>query len=403
MATICRSRVRGSMSALEDGFRVELARLGYAPTSVEYQVWLMSRLSMWLDTEGLAFGWLDETVIEHFITAFRTTGQVRGRSMRAFAPMLSWLRVNGVAPPAVPVLSSQLDVLIERYRNWMRSDRGLATRTMRRYEVTARWFLTWLSPGSPMTRVVGLSGADVTGFLLHERDRGQSLGSLKGRVAELRSFLRFLHVAGLIPSSLAGAVPPVAGWRGTSLPVTMPAADVSAILEGCDLSRRAGLRDYAVLILLARLGLRAAEVAGLQLDDVDWRAGEIVVHSKGGRIERLPLPVDVGEALVAYLTHGRPMVPWRALIVNVQAPFRPLRSTGIGQTVWRACVRAGVPPVRSHRLRHTLATTMLGHGVTLRDIGQVLRHRDLATTAIYAKVDSTALRELARPWPGVQR
>jgi site-specific recombinase XerD len=292
---------------------------------------------------------------------------------------------------------------MDRYHAWMVHDRGLASRTTGRYEITARRFLRWRSPASPASSLELLTGADVTGFLLHERNRMLASGSLKCRVAELRSLLRFLHVEEFIPASLAAAVPPVAGWRDTALPVTMPASDVAALLAGCDRTTRSGRRDLAVLMLLARMGLRAAEVARLQLDDVDWRAGELVVHGKGGRIERLPLPVDVGEALVAYLTKARPQVQVRALIVNVQAPFRPLRSTGIGQTVWRACVRAGVPPVRSHKLRHTLATTMLREGVTLRDISQVLRHRDLATTAIYAKVDSTALRELALPWPGAQR
>jgi site-specific recombinase XerD len=391
------------MSDLEDGFREELARLGYAPTSMEYQVWLMSRLSQWLDAEGIGFEALNESVIEQFIAAFRAAGQTRGRAMRAFMPMLSWLRRDGVVrPPMVPA-SGGVDVLIERYHVWMVVDRGLASRTIGRYEITARRFLRWRSPASPAARIDGLTGADVTGFLLHERNRMLALGSLKGRVAELRSLLRFLHVEGFIPSSLADAVPPVAGWRDTTLPVTMPASDVTALLAGCNRTTRSGRRDLAVLMLLARMGLRAAEVAGLQLDHVDWRAGELVVHGKGGRVERLPLPVDVGEALGAYLTYGRPPVAMRALIVSAQAPFRPVRSTGIGQIVWRACVRAGVPPVRSHRLRHTLATTMLREGATLRDIGQVLRHRDLATTAIYAKVDSTALRELAGAWPGAQR
>jgi site-specific recombinase XerD len=404
MAKICKSKVRGSMSALEDGFRVELARLGYAPTSTEYQVWLMSRLSQWLDEEGVEVAALNESVIDQFVAAFRATGQIRGRSLRSFAPMLTWLRRDGVARPEALSVPSGLDVMIERYHFWMDLDRGLATRTMARYETTARRFLKWRSPASPETFVAGLTGAEVTGFLLHERNRRLAAGSLKGRVAELRSLLRFLHLAGFIPSSLAGAVPPVAGWRDTALPATMPAADVTALLAGCDRTTRAGRRDLAVLMLLARMGLRAAEVAGLQLDHVDWRAGELVVHGKGGRIERLPLPVDVGETLVDYLTHARPPVhASRALILSVQAPFRTLRSTGIGQLVWRACVRAGVPPVRSHRLRHTLATTMLREGVTLQDIGQVLRHRDLATTATYAKVDSTALRYLARPWPGARQ
>jgi site-specific recombinase XerD len=370
---------------------------------MEYQVWLMSRLSQWLDAESIGAEALNESVIEQFIAAFRAAGQIRGFSMRAFMPMLSWLRRDSVVrPPMVPA-SGGVDVLIERYHVWMVVDRALAPRTIGRYATTARGFLTWRSTASPDEGVEGLTGADVTGFLLHERNRRLAVGSLKGRVAELRSLLRFLHVGGFIPSSLAGAVPPVAGWRDTALPVTMPAADVAALLAGCDRTTRSGHRDLAVLMLLARMGLRAAEVAGLQLDHVDWRAGELVVHGKGGRVERLPLPVDVGEALVAYLTHARPPVDVRALIVSVQAPFRPLRSTGIGEMVWRASARAGVPAVRSHRLRHTLATTMLREGVTLRDIGQVLRHRDLATTAIYAKVDSTTLRELAGPWPGAQR
>lgn len=388
------------MSGLEEGFRGELVRLGYAPKSVEYQVWLMSRVSQWLDAEGIAVPALDETVIDRFIAGFRAAGQARGRSMRSFWPMLVWLRREGVVGPPVAEPRGALDDLIDRYQRWM-LDRGLALRTIGRYAVTARRFLVWRSSSEPSV-VAGLSGADVTEFLLFEAGRGLATGSLKGRVAELRSLLRFFHVEGLIPSSLADAVPPVAGWRDTALPA-MPVVDVEALLDACDPGTRNGRRDLAVLSLLARLGLRAAEVAGLQLDDVDWRAGELVVQGKGGRVERLPLPVDVGEALAAYLLHARPAgVECRALLLSVRAPFRPLRSTGIGQLVWRACQRAEVPGVRSHRLRHTLATTLLDRGVRLADISQVLRHRDLATTAIYAKVDFAALGDLAQPWPGAR-
>jgi site-specific recombinase XerD len=301
--------------------------------------------------------------------------------------------------------STPLDVLVERYHGWLVEDRGLATRTIGRYEGTARRFLEdrRVAVAARTTGVEDLSGADVTAFLLGECSR-LAVGSAKGRVAELRSLLRFLFLEGLTPMALATAVPPVAGWHDSGLPTTLAASEVSALLVNCDRTQLTGLRDFAILTLLARLGLRAAEVAGLKLGDVDWQAGEIAIRGKGRRDDRLPLPVDVGEALVAYLANGRPRVESRTLFLSCRAPLRALHPNSISRVVWCACLRAGLAPVSAHRLRHTLATEMLRHGAALAEISQVLRHRDLATTAVYAKVDRVALRAVAQPWPaGVGR
>jgi len=249
--------------------------------------------------------------------------------------------------------------------------------------------------------VAGLGGGDVSAFLLGECER-VSLGSAKGKVAELRSLLRFLRLRGFTELALTESVPSVAGWRDTAVPPTMPRADVERLLACCDRSTLAGARNYAMLILLARLGLRSVEVARLELGDLDWRAGELVVRGKARRQDRLPLPGDVGEALAGYLAlRGRRES--RRVFLTLKAPIRPIRADLLGDVVQRACLRAGVAHVGAHRLRHALASELLAHGASLTDISQVLRHADLATTAIYAKVDLRRLREVAQPWPGATR
>jgi site-specific recombinase XerD len=316
--------------------------------------------------------------------------------------MLGYLRAVGVAPtPSLSDSFTPLDELLDQYRRWLVEERGLAARTVGRYVITARRFLGERAGSGGGTGVAGLTGAHVTGFLLRECDR-LSVGSAKVLVADLRSLLRFLYVRGHTGSALAAAVPPVAGWRDTALPSTLTATQVAALLDSCDRTQLIGLRDFAVLTTLARLGLRAAEVAGLELSDVNWRAGEIVVRGKGRRDERLPLPAEVGQALAGYLL-TRPMTGCRTLFVTCRAPIGRLNPNTVSRIVWFACLRVGIPPVRAHRLRHTLATEMLAHGAGLADIGQVLRHRDLATTAVYAKVDRAALSQVAAPWPGATR
>jgi site-specific recombinase XerD len=219
-------------------------------------------------------------------------------------------------------------------------------------------------------------------------------------VTGLRSLLEFLHLRGVVSGRLAEAVPSTASWRLSGLPRALEPEQLEMLLESCERSTATGRRDDAVLVTLARLGLRAGEVAALRLEDVDWHAGELVIAGKGRRAERLPLPADVGEAIVAYLQSGRPATAQdRSLFVRVRAPHRGLTGGAITQIVFAAASRCGLGPIHSHRLRHTAATQMLRAGASLEEIGQVLRHRHVLTTAIYAKVDRDALRQLARPWP----
>ena len=287
-------------------------------------------------------------------------------------------------------------VLLAEFGMWLDRERGLSPVSVRCYSKQAKYFLA--AAGGPGA-VGGLDAGRVTAFMVdYSKDRNG--WSAKAMVTSLRAFLRFACVTGRTAVPLAGAVPAVASWRLSALPRSLPAAEIEALLDGCDRDTATGLRDYAVLSLLARLGLRGAEAAGLQFGDVDWRAGEIAVTGKGGRIERLPLPAAAGEALAAWLTGGRPRCESRAVFVTVRRPYRQLTPEAVRAVMGRACDRAGLERRGAHRLRHALATELLRAGASLPEVGQVLRHRSLLSTSVYAKVDQDALRPLARPWPG---
>src|SRR5215470_8549065 len=288
--------------------------------------------------------------------------------------------------------------LLAEFSSWLARERGLSPVTVRCYAKQGRVFLAGL-PGPLDAALRGLDAGQVTAFML-DFCQDRNTWSAKAMVTSLRAFLRFAHASGRTAVPLAGAVPAVASWRLSALPRGLPPAEVERLLAGCDRGTAAGLRDYAVLSLLARLGLRGAEAAGLQLGDVDWRAGEIAATGKGSRTERLPLPVAAGEALVAWLTGGRPACQSRAVFVTVRRPYRQLTPEAVRAVMGRACDRAGLQRRGAHRLRHALATEMLRAGASLPEVGQVLRHRSLLSTSVYAKVDQNALRPLARPWPG---
>jgi integrase/recombinase XerD len=401
MARIARADV-GPLAAYADGFRDELAGLGYTTTGVVRKLWEFGRLSDWMVAASVGASELTAGRVQEFVAAHAQVGE-RPIGPRTLRPLLRHLRDLGVAP-AETIGATPVEQLVSRYRAWLVEDRGLAARTVGRYQATARRFLEWRGPAvGGGCGVEDLSGTEVTGFLLAECSR-IALGSAKGRVAELRSLLRFLFVEGMTDTALAASVPPVAGWRDTALPPTLTPPQVAAIVDSCDRTTATGRRDFAILMVLARLGLRAAEVSGLELADLDWRAGEIVVRGKARRHDRLPLPGDVGKAIVAYLRHGRPEADCRAVFLTRYAPLRALSPVTVSKVVVAASRRAGMDPaVLAHRLRHSLAADLLRHGAALPEIAQVLRHRDLATTAIYAKVDHAALRELALPWPQVTR
>ena len=293
------------------------------------------------------------------------------------------------------VLTGALEELVERYEGWLVAERSLAAATIKYYVWAARLFLFERGGRDLKSLMLG----EVTSFVVGQCPRF-SVGHAKNLVTGLRSLLGYLYVEGVTDCQLAPAVPTPSGWHGSNLPRGLGADALAALLGGGDDASAVGRRDHAIVVLLARLGLRVGEVAALTLDDIDWRRGEIVVRGKGSRTEALPMPVDVGEAVVGYLHDGRPRAACRSLFLRSNAPTVGLSSSSIGGVVRRACVRAGVPPVGAHRLRHSAATAMLRAGASLEEVGQVLRQRSTQVTALYAKVDFAALGALALPWPG---
>ena len=395
-------RKPGRMGPFVEGYRSRLLSLGYTPGTVGGQLKALGQIGRWMQAEGVESAQLDEAQIELFLSLHRAEGHSRVPSLRSFVALLEYLRDEHVIAPVASAPLTAFEELVGSYREWLSGERGLAPSTVLRYENLARRFLREHASGADGVDIRALTGLVVSGFVLAECAR-VSRGAVKGRITELRSLLRFLYLRGLTPMALAPAVPAVAGWRDTAIPQTLTAADVQALIDSCDRSRTAGIRDFAILVMVARLGLRSVEVARMQLGDVDWRAGEVLIRGKGRRLDRLPLPVEVGQALATYLQDARPHIEDRAVFVTCRPPRRGIRPDLVKTVVRQACVRCGLPPVGAHRLRHAVATEMLSKGASLIAISAVLRHQDLATTAIYAKVDLGGLRTIAHPWPGALR
>ena len=290
-----------------------------------------------------------------------------------------------------------MDGLLAEFRRYLSRERGVAASTVGLYEPVARVFLSGRS--EPLADdLARLSGADVNTFVLREARR-RSARSAEMTVRALRALLRFLYAQGVIAEPLAAAVPSVASRR-EDLPRGIAAGEVRLLLDSCIAPHRSAVATTRSCCLLSRLGLRCGEVAGLDLEDVDWRAGELVVRGKGSRIDRLPLSSDAGEAVADYLRHGRPRGFGRAVFLHAHAPLTRVSRGNVSDIVVRACRRAGIARVGAHRLRHTVASELLSRGAGLVEIGEVLRHQDLRTTALYAKVDRQALSRLALPWRG---
>jgi site-specific recombinase XerD len=362
----------------------------------------MGQLNRWLAGEGLRVGDLTPAKVEEFLGARRAGGRRRVPTLASVAPLLDYLTDQQVVRMAAPAVVAPGDELLANYRHHLLHDRGLTPGTVLRYERFAKRFLSQRASrlGGP-TGAEDLTMTEVNAYLLEASSR-LVVESAKREAGDLRALLRFLYLQRIVDTDLGAAMPPVATWRGTRLPQGLSVVEVGAVLDSCDRSTTSGRRDYAILSLLARLGLRSGEVAALQLGDMDWRCGEIVVRGKARRQDRLPLPVEVGEALVAYLREDRPSCGCPQVILTLYAPPRPIHPSSITNVVYRACRRAGVARVGGHRLRHALATEMLRRGGNLIEIAQVLRQSDLGTTSDYAKVDRTALRTVAQTWPGTR-
>jgi len=387
--------IEGPLAPWAPGLAEELTRLGYSALTTGRHMKLAGMFSRWLAQRDIAVADLTEETVEDFLGGMRAKGGSFQPTGRTLAWLVGYLRVIGVtAEPTVTAPPSELEELLDRYQRYLTVERGLARGTVECYARTARLFLEEYAERGPQT----LTEADVTVFMT-ERCRGRGVSSAKLLATGLRSFLVFAHLEGLVARPLAGAVLSAVGWSGAALPRGLTPREAACLLASCDRRRATGRRDYAVLLLLVRLGLRAGEVSALGLDDLDWRAGEIVVRGKGSREERLPLPTDVGEAIVAYLRDGRPQRPEREVFLRVHAPLCGLSPDAVGELVRDAGERAGLGSFGPHRLRHTAATGMLRAGASLSEVAQVLRHRSVSTTAIYAKVDHLALCQVAMPWP----
>jgi integrase/recombinase XerD len=394
--------VRGPLESLAAGFVCSLLEQGYQRQTALIQIHLFAALSVWLLDEGLEPRQLDPTAVERFLMARRRTGATRYVSEKAMHAILSYLRGQGIvsAPPAVPA-SDPMEVTLERYGQYLLEERRLAATTARLYVYLIRPFVSAMRPPDGLTPDwATLRAADVIDFIVARTPRG-SRGTAQLTVTALRSFLGYLHVQGHIAGSLRGAVPSVASWRLAGLPKGLSPVALRALVASCDRRTVTGRRDFAVLTLLARLGLRAREVAALRLEDIQWRRGTIVVRGKGHHVDELPLPNDVGDAVVAYVRRGRPVTAIdRTVFVRVKAPHGPLTAGGVTGIVAAAAARAGLGRIHAHRLRHTAAMGLLRAGAPLAEISQLLRHQRAHTTAIYAKVDRAALRTIAQPWVG---
>lgn len=398
MDAVARVQVSGPIAPYAGALVEEFRGLGCPESSVAAQLRLWAHLSRWLQEQRLGLEDLTPAGVEDFM-ADRLVTHVHPRTSRVLASGLAFLRGRGLVPAVSrPDAVSAVEVATRRFEAYLRSQRGVRERTVACYARTVQPFLVHLD------RQGGLDPRSVTAAVVAEfiavRFPGLSKNSAKAEGKVLRSVLGSWHADGQCRVSLASVVPPVASWRMAELPSGLAPGQVQTLLDAPDAAIGVGLRDRAVLLLLARLGLRCVEASRLGLEDVDWRAGTIVVHGKGNRVDTLPLPVEVGTALAAYLRSGRPGgARCRAVFLTAKAPWRPLAPGTVASIVRTAAARAGLTGVHAHQLRHTVATATLAAGAGLEEIGQLLRHRSVSSTAIYAKVDDRALGVLARPWP----
>lgn len=393
-------RVSGLLLACAHGVARQMLGAGYSPRTVRDYLYVLARLSRWLDDEGLATGQLTVEVVQRFLLARRNAGNRRWCTVRSMQPMLTVLPDMRVVPVAGQLSpASVVEAVLVAYRRYLMVERRLAAASVIMRVGVARRFLPRLAVDDEL-RFDQLTPVAVSGFVL-DQSRRYRPASMKVLTVALRCLVRFLFLTGVIDRDLSAAVPAVA-HRAARLPQGVDDATLAVLLNSCERSTAVGLRDYAILTLLIRLGLRAGEVAALGLDDVDWRSGELVIHGKGNRFDRLPLPHDVGAVLVDYLRR-RPRSACRALFLRACGPHGPMTARSVTMVPRTASARAGLAVVGAHRLRHSAATGMLRSGAPLPEIAQVLRHHAKTSTARYAAVDRAALEAVARAWPGDRR
>jgi site-specific recombinase XerD len=402
--SIPRSGPFGPLSLYVNSYCTQAKEQGFAPTSIAEQACVLKRLGQWLTRTGRNVRDLDEDANAIFLQHAIRRRYPRNAAQATLRRFLAMLRQEGVIPAAKTGPSSPAERLVGAFERFLLEERNLAPQSVPHARLFASRFLSYRFGAGPL-RLSNLRAPDVTAFVQRQAHRHGPYYA-KHLVGATRSFLRYLHYKGLVDADLSIAVPKVARWSLATLPKHLPAAQVLQVLRSCDRTTPLGRRDYSILLLLARLGLRAGEVARLELGDIDWENARVNVCGKGGKWAQLPLPADVAKAIARYLRQDRPRCACRRVFLREYAPIAGFsRAAAVSQIVKRALAKAGVVSARkgAHLLRHSLATEMLRKGASLDDIGEVLRHQSPDSTAIYAKVDLKSLRTLALPWPGGAR
>ena len=391
----------GPLGPYIDSYEAEMRGEGYARQTREVQIRLVADFGCWLAKRGIQAQNITAELFRPYLRARARRRRPTRNDLSALQRLLELLRRQGVVAAALLPAATPAERLQSEFHLYLRQERALASTTQAAYTAFVSEFLTERF-GAGSVDLSRLCAADVTRFV---RRRAATIQSKRVQLmtTALRSFLRFARYRGDIEKDLAACIPAVANWKQSTLPRALPPDQVEQALNSVDRKTAVGRRDYAILLILARLGLRAGEIKALTLEDLDWQEGLITVRGKAGRFSQLPLPTDVGAAIADYLQHGRSTASSRCVFLRAKAPAGGFRGQcGIGSIVRHTLERAGIDSPRkgAHQFRHALACQMLKQGASLSEIGELLRHRSPQTTAIYAKVDLDSLATLALSWPG---
>jgi len=396
--------LEGPLAPYISSFTKTLDDQGFTPESSHVQTRLVADFSRWLKQTHAALPAITDEHIPRYLRYRARHRRPRLSDTYVLKRMLDFLRQQGAIAelPTVAIKVTPYRQVLDEYTVYLQRERVLSGETVDIYALFARVFLTACFPDRKKMQLTSLRAANVIAFV-QEQVKLLHLARAKMMVTALRSFLRYLLYCGAVKCDLAAAVPTVANWSMATVPRAIAVEHAQAALASCNRQSAVGFRDYAVLLLLARLGLRAGEIVALKLDDIDWDSGSLYVHGKGARGCPMPLPADVGEAIADYLQKGRPHSTSRSVFLRSVAPVGEFKGQeAIGSIVVRALERAGIdtPHKGAHQFRHRLACDLLRQGASLAEVGELLRHRHPETTAIYAKIDLAALRTLGLPWPG---
>jgi integrase/recombinase XerD len=394
----------GLLGPYIDSYEAEMRSEGYARQTREVQIRLVADFGNWLAKRRIQPQEITTELFRPYLRARARRRRPTRNDLSALQRLLELLRRQGVVAAPVSPAATPAERLQGEFCLYLRQERALASTTQSYYTAFASELLTERFGAGPVD-LSRLCAADVTRFV---RRRASTIHSRRVQLmtTALRSFLRFARYRGDIETDLAACIPAVANWKQSTLPRALPPDQVERVLKSVDRKTAIGRRDYAILLILARLGLRAGEIKALTLEDLDWQEGLITVRGKAGRFSQLPLPRDVGAAIADYLRHGRPTANSRCVFLRAKAPAGGFQGQcGMGSIVRHTLERAGIDSPRkgAHQFRHALACQMLKQGASLSEIGELLRHRSPQTTAIYAKVDLDSLAALALSWPGGAR